>query len=352
MSGDSPKRAETIGAPAAAAPPITVLYSLAPPDGTTKYVNHLVDGAPDELNMHFFTWREALMGGYDAFHIHWPELTIRGKKPLKRFLRRRAVDLFVVLLKLRRVPLVRTVHNVAPHEAGSAAERRTLAKYDRATTLFIRLNATTELPSAAPVVTILHGHYRDAYSDFPQPPIEVGRILYFGIIRPYKGVAELLDVFTKLDRDDLTLRVVGSPSVGQRDMVEAAISADSRITAELRFVKDPELVAEIAAAELIVLPYREMHNSGSILAALSVGRPVLVPVSASNTLLKAEVGPGWIFDYDGDLRAEIIEDALAQVRLNAPGSVPRLDDRDLIKLGHEHVTAYRQAISLAKGTIQ
>jgi beta-1,4-mannosyltransferase len=336
------------GAPGdAATTPLTVLYSLAPPDGTTKYVDHLVDGAPAELDMHFFTWREALTGGYDAFHIHWPELTIRGKKPLKRFLRRRAVDLFVVLLKLRRVPLVRTVHNVAPHESGSKAERRTLAKYDRATTLFIRLNATTEPPTSAPVVTILHGHYRDAYSKYPQPPKEPGRILYFGIIRPYKGVAELLEVFTNLERDDLSLRVVGSPSVGQRDMVEAAVAADPRITAELRFVKDPELVAEIARSEVVVLPYREMHNSGSILAALSVGRPVIVPVSASNTLLKQEVGPGWIFDYEGDLTADFIEDALVKVRQNAPASTPRLDDRDLEKLGHEHVAAYRRAMVLA-----
>ena len=41
----------------------------------------------------------------------------------------------------------------------------------------------------------------------------------------------------------------------------------------------------------MVLPYRQMHNSGAVLAALSLDRPVLVPATDQRGL-GAEVGPG------------------------------------------------------------
>ncbi|MGL4340272.1 MAG: glycosyltransferase [Rhodoglobus sp.] len=325
--------------------PITVLYSLVPPDGRTKYVDQLVEGLPGAVTMKFFSWRAALGGRYDVFHMHWPELTLRGKNPLRRFLRRRAADIFVILLALRKIPLVRTIHNVVPHEEGSAAENRTLAKLNKNTSLFIRLNPTTEVPYAAPLVTILHGHYRDQFASHPMPVSRVGRILYFGIIRPYKGVSELMEVFHSIERDDLELRIVGSPSIGQRDIVEAGCRRDNRITARLNFVDDVDLVDEVGQAELVVLPYREMHNSGSILVAMSLGRPVLAPSTPANDALAQEVGPGWIYGYDGDLTADTVVRTLETLRRTPPAEArPRLGARDWKTLGMQHYRAYRRAM--------
>ena len=63
---------------------------------------------------------------------------------------------------------------------------------------------------------------------------------------------------------------------------------------------------EVSESELVVLPYHQMHNSGSVLAALSLDRSVLVPDSEFNRSLAEEVGPGWVVTYDGDLTAESI----------------------------------------------
>jgi beta-1,4-mannosyltransferase len=330
--------------------PVTVLYSLVRPDGRTKYVDQLVDGLPADVTMKFFSWRAALRGRYDVFHMHWPELTLRGSNPLRRFLRRRAADVFVTLLAIRRIPLVRTVHNMTPHEEGSRAENRTLARLNRRTNLFIRLNPTTDVPFDAPVVTILHGHYRDQFAKHPMPPSRTGRILYFGIIRPYKGVAELMSTFTSIADDGIELRIVGSPSTGQREIVEAACVRDPRITSRLVFVDDADLVDEIGQAELIVLPYKEMHNSGSILVAMSLGRPVLAPITPANSALAAEVGPGWIHGYEGELTASVLVEALEAVRRNPPVDArPRLDGRDWKSLGVQHYDAYRRAIAELRG---
>ena len=39
---------------------VRVLHSLAPPDGTTKYVDQMTVGAPDDVDVSYFSWRRAL----------------------------------------------------------------------------------------------------------------------------------------------------------------------------------------------------------------------------------------------------------------------------------------------------
>ncbi len=339
-------------APERDAPEITVQLSLSPPNGTTRYVDQVVTGAPPQVAFRFFTWKGALTGalrgGYQVFHVHWPEMLVRDAKPVRAFLQRRALSALVTLLRMRRIAIVRTIHNLRPHEAGHSAENRVLDSLDRHTDVFIRLNPTTPAPPASDTVTILHGHYRDRFSRWTLPEPERGRILHFGLIRRYKGVETLLEVFRSLDRPDLNLRIVGRPSGGLGEVIEHHQAEDARITSRLAFVEDEELVAEIGRAELVVLPYREMHNSGAILVALSLNRPVLVPRSPSNESLAEEVGPGWVHMYDGDLSADALTRTLDAVRWAETEEVPRLSGRDWPTLGRETYQAYLRAIRAAR----
>ena len=325
--------------------PLTVLQSLSPPDGTTRYVDQVVGGAPDDVAMRFFSWRSALLGRYDVFHVHWPELMIRARNPAKAALRRLALRALLVKLALSRVPIVRTVHNVAPHEAGPRAEERMLSRLDRATTAFIRLNPTTEVDTSASVTTVLHGHYRDRFAGMKRPDPHPGRVLYFGLIRPYKGVETLLDVFGALDRRDLSLRVVGRPSGGLRPVIESAERGDDRISARLEFVSDADLVAEVGGATLVVLPYNEMHNSGAVLVALSSDRPVLVPRTSSNVALADEVGAAWVQLYDGELTGAVLEDAIAAAPDARYDARPRLEGRDWSTIGEQAAEVYADAVA-------
>ena len=328
------------------APAITVLQSLSPPDGTTRYVDQVVGGAPPQVTLRFFTWRSALLGRYDVFHVHWPELLIRERRPLKAFLRRCALYGLLLRARIQRIPIVRTGHNLQPHEAGRSGETRALAALDRRTTLFIRLNPTTPVEPESKAVTILHGHYRDRFGSMPLPEPIRGRSLYFGLIRPYKGIETLLSVFRSVDRPDIQLRVVGRPSSGLGAVIEREQQLDSRISSCLRFVSDEELVEEVGRAELVVLPYREMHNSGAVLVALSLDRPVLVPASPSNAALADEVGPGWIHLYSGELTREVFEGALDAARSAVSGSRPRLEGRDWKTLGEQTYRTYLRALEL------
>jgi len=327
-----------------ARPRLEVLQSLSPPDGTTRFVDQVVGGAPAEVRLTFFSWRRALTAHYDVFHVHWPEFMLRARRPWRALLRRVALRVLLVRLRLARIPIVRTAHNLAPHETGTDAEARALRALDRRTDVFIRLNPTTELPDGARGTTILHGHYRDRFSGTPLPDPVDGRILYFGLIRPYKGVETLLGAFRSLTDRSLALRVVGRPSGGLREVVEREQALDDRIGSVLRFVSDEELVREVGGASLVVLPYREMHNSGALLVALSLDRPVLVPRSPSNEALAAEVGAGWVRMYDGDLDAGALGAAITSVRSEHPAGRPRLEGRDWSTLGEQTYRTYLEAV--------
>lgn len=328
--------------------PIIVQLSLRPPDGTTQFVDLLMEGSPDSVSYRFFSWKAALLGRYDLLHVHWPELMIRDSaSPARAFVKRRLLDLLLLRLRLRSTPIVRTFHNPRPHERGSAAETRSLDRFDRATTLFIALDPHVRPEGDAALTVIPHGHYIESFRRYDRPARVPGRLLYFGIIRPYKNVEALTGAFHELTDPALSLHIVGDPHLGQRAALEASSRIDPRISLDLRYVDDETLVREVSEASLVVLPYVEMKNSGALLVALSLGTPALVSASAINDAIAAEVGTGWVRTYAGTLTAQVLADNLAALSVSPPPGVPDLKGRDWSSIGEAHAAAYRRAIAIA-----
>jgi glycosyltransferase involved in cell wall biosynthesis len=260
----------------------------------------------------------------------------------------------LIRFRLRGTTIVRTQHNLGLPEGISRRETVLLKLFERWTTLLIRLNTHTEI-SDRPFVTILHGHYRDWFARYVQNDRRPGRFAYFGLIRPYKSVDKLLAAFRELpaDGEPVSLYVGGKPSTEELGAEIAGLAAgDSRIDVYLEFLTDAELVAAATAAELVVLPYRDMHNSGSVLAALSLGRPVLVPENEVNQALAEEVGDGWVNCYQPPLTAGQLLDTLHRVQQFAADATPDLSRRDWDQTADDHVRAYREAVSLAARTSQ
>ncbi|BCN45886.1 GDP-mannose:glycolipid 4-beta-D-mannosyltransferase [Prescottella equi] len=327
---------------------LAVLLSLDPPDGTTKYVVQLTEGMPADVSLRYFSWKTAIFGKYDVFHVHWPEFLIRAGSKGKTAVKMAAFLLFIARLSMTRTPVVRTVHNLRPHEDGNRVERILTNLLERRTSLYVRLNPTTETPPGKPVATILHGHYRDWFASEPKPEPVVGRLLNFGLIRPYKGVEELIDIVEKAPTSDVTLRIVGKPMTDElRQTIEAVSQRCERVSSALGFAPDADLVREISMSEMVVLPYRFMHNSGAVLLALSLDRPVLVPDNEVNRLLEIEVGSDWVHRYHGDLALPDIERALKMSRQRVSGQ-PTLGGRDWASVGSQHSAAYWSTMQPAR----
>jgi beta-1,4-mannosyltransferase len=331
---------------------LVVLQSFpAPRPSTNPYLRQLVDGLSGLADVRYFSWRHALTGRFDVFHLHWPEVAVRGRTVARTLARRLLFLLVLVRIRVTGRALVRTVHNVTPHEPGPWSERMVLRLCDRWTTAWITLTPLTPAPSDAPAVTIRHGHYREWFAGHSVPDSITGRLLYFGLIRPYKGLAELLDVVTNAPGAAVTLRLVGQAAEPDlAEAIRAAAAADDRISSVLDYVPDDVLAEEVGRAELVVLPYRALHNSGSALLALSLGRPVLIPAGEISAALDEEVGPGWVHTFQAPLSIEAIEAALAAVRSSASSRHrPDLSLRDWDQLACQHLGVYRSAVHRAGG---
>ncbi|MCL3861285.1 glycosyl transferase [Actinotalea sp. K2] len=330
--------------------PLVVLQSFHAVRPTTNpYLIQLLASLGAGATVRTFTWRTALVGRWDVLHVHWPELIFRRDGRIRSALGMVLTLVLLVRLRVRRGALVRTLHNEVPHESRGWFERRVLALLDRCTTLWICLNGVTEPPRPGPVVRIPIGGYAGWFAEHVVPSTVRGRVLTFGLIRPYKGVEDLVAAFRAVPVDHgLSLSVAGRPSTAQlADAVRAGADGDQRIRLSLDHVSDAALVHEVGEAELVVLPYRHMQNSSAALLALSLGRPILVPANPLNADLAEEVGRDWVHLFDGAVTAEHLVRALGDARERPASSVPDLSAREWSSIGSAHLDAFARAVRLA-----
>lgn len=327
-----------------------VMQSFRTPRSTTNpYIAQLDRALADEPSIEHlrWSWKTALTGRVDAFHFHWPETLLEGDAAWKRAARRAMMRALLWKIRLTRAAIVRTAHNVEIPQDVPPATRRILERIEERTTHRIVLNELTDV--AGPVTVIPHGHYRDWFAPYPPATAVPGRLGYFGLIRRYKGVETLLEAYGTASAADpaLSLEIGGRPSSRElADLVTAAADELPSLSTTLRFLDDEELVRIATSAEVVVLPYRFMHNSGSALAALSLDRPVLVPRNEVNELLATEVGDGWVLSFEGELDADDLRAALAHPR---PAGRPDLSRREWGDAGRQHAAAFRRAVDDARG---
>ena len=99
-------------------------------------------------------------------------------------------------------------------------------------------------------------------------------ILFFGLLRPYKGIDTLLEAFRELDGAELW--IVGNPRMEVGPLRELAARARGSVRFVTRFVEDAEIPAIFRRADLVVLPYRDAEHSGVLYTGLAFGKPLVL----------------------------------------------------------------------------
>lgn len=295
-----------------------------------------------------FSYRTAFLGGYDVVHLHWPETILEGRTRARRLARNLIAHAFLWRLRLLRVPIVRTVHNLELPSELNRLETAYLKGVAKSTTIRIHLSETTthQHLSSGPVVVIPHGHYREWFARYPRNEAEPGRLGFVGLIRRYKNVTGLLKAFREARHSDptLSLQVSGRPSSPELEAEIRSASGGVGVQLDLRFLDDADLVDAVTSCELLALPYHHMHNSGVVLTALSLDRPVLVPDNSATRAVRDEVGPGWVVTFDGEFDGDTIREALREVRQTRSTPSPDLTAREWVDAGTAHRRAYVAAI--------
>lgn len=177
-------------------------------------------------------------------------------------------------------PRVLTAHNVLPHsgKADDAARRTLYGAFDCIvvhTQRGVEQVAGFGVP-AERVVRIPHGTF-DAPPAAPIEPPSGRTLLFFGLIRRYKG----LDVLVRalVDVPDARLVVAGDPldPVEPVQALSEELGVADRVDWRLGYLPDGEVARLMREAAVAVFPYRSTESaSGALATALGHGRPAVV----------------------------------------------------------------------------
>ncbi|MEJ7934822.1 glycosyltransferase family 4 protein [Sphingobium sp. AN558] len=211
----------------------------------------------------------------DIVHVQWLPLA-----PADRMLLRRLRG---------RTALVHTVHNADAYHADAGVQGRGYrALLDRFDALIVHGETTR-------AALIAQGVGIDRIHMAPHPPMRlaaatpadlsevpdpaVPRLLFFGTIRPYKGVDLLVEACLSLWRAGhrFELALAGKPFMDVTPMIAQIEQAGfgDRLIIDLGFLREQRLDAHLAKANILLFPYRQIDSSGAFLSALHHGKAMV-----------------------------------------------------------------------------
>ena len=233
------------------------------PGSRTRTAAKLLEHVPD-------MWRyRTVAERADVIHFQW--LAVQ------------AVDQYLLPAK----PIVLTAHDLLPREPrhGQAwAQRRCYDAVD-AVVVHSRYGRRQLMDGlgvdAAKVRVIAHGAFKHLTIQPSEVPlagdlaaVRSPVVLFFGLLRPYKGIETLLEAWQGISGAELW--IVGRPRMG---LERVTASAPAGVRFVPRFVSDAELPAFFRRADLVVLPYTRTERldwSGVLATALAFGKPIVV----------------------------------------------------------------------------
>ncbi|TVR78968.1 MAG: glycosyltransferase family 1 protein [Rhodospirillales bacterium] len=276
--------------------------------------------------------------------IHWPELIVNGSRSQAGLWARIMATLVnLAILRCRGTRVVWIVHNARPHEL--SASRRAAWRFYSAGLSRLVSGWLTLAPSTAPTAMqafpvlrrkprayVWHPPYNGAEPtcrnraqeilSLPNAGLLIGHV---GLLRGYKRLDDLVEVFGEYAGNDVRLVIAGNPlpaSYGEH-LLRCA-DADPRVVIKLGFLNDSSFDLHLAALDVFVAPYGDYLHSGALIHALCRGCVVVAPDSPFARDLRDAVGDAWVVLYGGSLSATVLDEARERAEA-VRGSRPNLD---------------------------
>lgn len=285
---------------------------------TNKY-NELLSDALErrEFTVLNFRWRNALkIKRRDTLYFHWIHSDYQHNNLLIMMIKSFLLIVFFLYLKVMNVKLVWTLHNLYPH----SYKYKWLERIVRNIVLkivdnifvasdSIKLSVLQEYRSIPEqkISIIKHGHYRGVY---PEKQINFRKeygidenetvYLFFGAIKKYKGVINLINNFIEVAKENDRLIIAGKPDEEmEKELAPHINNPDNRIIFDLRFLPDDELVPLIKSSDFVVLPFEAITTSGSAILAASYEKTV---ITINHPTFKEYFTSGMAILYEGNTK--------------------------------------------------
>ena len=307
-------------------------------------------------------WPGNSLRRYDVWHLHWPDSLLAIPSDAHALFKVGGMFAAMDFMRARGTKVIWTMHNFASHEGRHPKLESWLWR-----TFIPRVDGAISLSAAGlamglekfprlrevPTAVIPHGHYRELY------PAALGNareklgipagakvLLFFGAVRTYKNVDVLIRAFRGVDCKNCILYIAGNPNAADlAEKIRAEAAQDGRVTLKFEFIDDKDVAQYFEAADLVVLPYRDVLNSGSALLALSMNRPILVPERGSMGELQAEFSPLWVRTFSGPIDTATLTSAIDWASEPRPATCPMPAKFDWRHVGAETAAFYRRVIA-------
>lgn len=275
----------------------------------------------------------------DAILLHWPKEFFVDGGPyaqLKSILKSRAL----AMMAKRGIKILWVAHNLQPHDTKKRGSL--LSTFFKTISGVVYLSDSSRESAIAlypelkdkPWVVAPHGHYlpilendaREWQRPAADAPLRLGSI---GQIRPYKNLDGLMAALAGAPDLPVQLTISGSCPVPElKRRLEGLVAREDRAAITFGFLSEAEMETALAACDAAIYPYNAITNSGSLMMALSVARPSIVPRAGSMEEMRSIVGPEWMFTYEPPLTSAILAEAVDWVRNADRGARPDLSAFD------------------------
>jgi len=194
----------------------------------------------------------------------------------------------------------------------------------------------TRLPKETPLPAELEG---------AEGPV----ILFFGLLRPYKGLDVLLEAFRRVEGAELW--IVGNPRMDVEPLRKLAGDAPGRVRFLTRFVDDAEIPSIFRGADVIVLPYRDAEHSGVLYTGLAFGKSMVLSAVGGFPEVAAQHAARLVPPEDpGALAtelAELVGDEAARAELGAAASVAAAGPYSWDAAAEKTIALYEELLAAA-----
>lgn len=230
--------------------------------------------------------------GYSIFHLHWVKFNLPLDGLFFLYVSFVYTLFNVLLIKILGYKLVWTVHNLLPHEQATSNDlyvsrfisKVADAKIIHSSKLIAKMNEKGF--NIANIFCIPHGNYIDVYPNNISKSIARKNIginnefvfLFFGMVRRYKGILQLVESFIRLETKYKNIKLVIAGSVNDHSLLkDIKRYKSSNIIYNLKSIKDEEIQIYMNSCDVVVLPFTETSTSGSAILAYSFKKSIIAP---------------------------------------------------------------------------
>ena len=297
-------------------------------------------------------------------HLHWLPATSRGWKDGLR------CHLFLFRLsglKRQGFRIVWTIHNLVSHESNCPQRERWFARevLRRSSKAIVHSESAVSLVSedfgeehSQKLKVIPHGNYLSCYKNSITGegareelaiPKTATVFLFFGYLRPYKGVTQLVDAFNALADPESFLIIAGKPvNPAYEKELRQQCESNPGIKLHLDSIHEDSIQNFMNAADVVVLPYQQILTSGALILAMSFAKACIAPkIGAIPETLDGEKG-GFLYEPEDPSG---LEDALTRAK-NSKEKLTQIGDRNRVRaekwdwkeIGQKTADLYRETL--------